>query len=186
MSEAYTGNKPYFGATVGRYSNRIKNGDIRSHTLLINNRKCLELGEGFIPTGTIVDVAGTDLDFLSSPQIGPMIDMVGNHKDAGCYAHTWVFDRKEGDLLYAGTLTDPASGRKMEIHTTEPGMLLYTGDGLDGSLTGKKGKVYKQWGALCLETQQLPDAPNHPNFPSSILRKGETFSSKTVYAFGIG
>jgi aldose 1-epimerase len=292
VSELYTGNKPYFGATVGRYSNRIKsgkfsidgreyqvsqnegdntvhggfvgfdqkvwssetiensgevgirfscesadgeegypgkmkvsvefklnnenalsikydavcdkdtvvsltnhsyfnlagagNGDIRSHTLLINSGKCLDLEEGFIPTGKIVDVAGTDLDFISSPKIGPMIDMAGNHKDLGCYAHTWVFDVKNGELLHAGTLTDQVSGRTMEIHTTEPGMLLYTGDGLDGSLTGKLGKVYQQWGGLCLETQQLPDAPNHPDFPSSVLRKGETFSSKTVYAFGIG
>jgi len=162
------------------------NGDIRSHTLFINSGKCLELGEGFIPTGTIVDVEGTDLDFLASPVIGPMIDMEGNHKDLGCYAHTWVFDAEETGLRHAGALADPKTGRKMEIHTTEPGMLLYTGDGLDGSLTGKQGKVYRQWGGLCLETQQLPDAPNHSNFPSPLLRKGEVFSSRTVYTFTIG
>ena len=109
--------------------------------------------------------------------------MEGNHRDVGCYAHTWLFDKDDSELISAALLEEPESGREMEVLTTEPGILLYTGDGLDGSITGKNGKVYSQWGGLCLETQSMPDAPNHINFPSAVFNPGEVYGSTTKYSF---
>jgi aldose 1-epimerase len=94
-----------------------------------------------------------------------------------------VLNRKGSGLEFAARVHEPSTGRILEIETTEPGVQFYAANNLDGSLTGKQGRVYKQYYALCLETQHFPDSPNHPGFPSTILRAGETYHSKTVYKF---
>ena len=101
---------------------------------------------------------------------------------ANGYDHNFVLDR-EATLHLAATLEEPWSGRKMEVLTTQPGLQFFTGNTLDGSIRGKGGMIYRRHGALCLETQNFPDAPNQPNFPSAILRQGQTFRGATVYAF---
>jgi len=161
------------------------NGPVLHHHLCIPGNKCLELAEDAIPTGTILDVANSSLDFTESIRIEDAMKLNGNDKVVGCYAHTWLLNENGDDLKNAATLVDPESGRVLEINTTEPGILLYTGDGLDGSITGKDGKMYSQYAGLCLEPQQLPNAPNHQHFSWSMLKAGENFSSKTVYNFTI-
>lgn len=103
---------------------------------------------------------------------------------ANGYDHNFVLDG-DGTLSLAATLEEPRSGRKMEVLTTQPGLQFFTGNTLDGSIRGKQGEIYERHAALCLETQNFPDAPNHPNFPSAILRQGQTFQSTTIYRFSI-
>ena len=106
-------------------------------------------------------------------------------KNGGGYDHNWVLDRKGAAVQPAARLVDPKSGRTLDVATTEPGLQFYSGNFLDGSITGKGGRVYKQRTGLCLETQHYPDSPNHPSFPSTILQPGQTYSSKTVFTFGV-
>ena len=101
----------------------------------------------------------------------------------GGYDHNFVINRKTGDLQLAARVYEPTSGRVMEVYTTEPGVQFYSGNFLDGTITGKQGHVYKRRYALCLETQHFPDSPNHPEFPSTILRPGQTLHSRTIYKF---
>ena len=159
-------------------------GSIRDHELLIPSDKVLILDSELIPTGEIAPVGGTSLDYTKSTLIGNAMKLDGNDKITGGYAHTYLLDPADEELTLAARLEDQASGRTMEIHTDDPGVLLYTGDGLDGSLSGKSGRTYEKWGGLCLETQRIPDAPNHPNFPSGILLAGKEYHSTTVYCFG--
>jgi len=142
-----------------------------SHTLFDNDG---------IPTGEIISVKGTDLDFTKPIRIGERI-----HDLKTGYDHNYVI-RKQHDLLRkAAIVTEPVSGRKMEVFTTEPGIQFYTANWFDGNLAGKGGKQYKKHTAFCLETQHFPDSPNHPEFPPVILRPGEIFKSETIYKFGI-
>ncbi|HWV36688.1 MAG TPA: hypothetical protein VNZ55_13720, partial [Thermomicrobiales bacterium] len=100
--------------------------------------------------------------------------------------HNWVLDRPEGDttsLELAARVKDPASGRVLEMHTTQPGIQFYSGNFLDGTFAGTSGKVYRQGDAIALETQHFPDSPNQPDFPSTVLKPGETFTSTTVWTF---
>jgi aldose 1-epimerase len=137
-----------------------------------------------IPTGAIDPVAGTPFDFRAFHRIGARIR--DNHPQLVIgrgYDHNWVLNRQLPGLAVAARLRDPSSGRQLTISTTEPGIQFYSGNFLDGTLYGTSGHAYRQGDGLALETQHFPDSPNHANFPSTVLRPGETYRSETVYAF---
>jgi aldose 1-epimerase len=162
-------------------------GDILKHELTLSADRFTPVDQTLIPTGELRPVKGTPLDFKKSTPIGARINdnyeqlLIGHG-----YDHNFVVNRKAGDLQLAARVREPGSGRVLEVYTTEPGVQLYTGNFLDGTITGKHGHVYNKHGALCLETQHFPDSPNHPNFPSTLLRPGQTYRSRTVYKFSIG
>jgi aldose 1-epimerase len=159
-------------------------GTILDHVLMMKASKTTPVDAGLIPTGEIVPVAGTPLDFTTPHVIGERINVENQQlKFGGGYDHNWVLDNQTGKLEMVATLHEPKSGRFMEILTTEPGLQFYSGNFLDGTLTGKSGKAYALRSGLCLETQHYPDSPNHPNFPSTILRPGKTLLSTTIYRF---
>ncbi len=157
-----------------------KSGTILDHRLKVEADKFLEADETLIPTGNLLDVVGTPLDFLTARKMGERFqDLTADPKG---YDHCFSIREFDGSLRLAATVTDPASGRIMEIHTTQPGLQFYTGNFLDGS-EGSGG--YKQYSAFCLETQHYPDSPNHANFPSSTLNPGDEYVQKTVHRFTI-
>lgn len=159
-------------------------GTILDHVVVMRASRTTPVNAGLIPTGAIIPVAGTPLDFTSPHAIGERIDAADEQlKFGGGYDHNWVLDHQDGALALAATVLEPGSGRFMEILTTEPGLQFYSGNFLDGTLTGKSGKAYPRRSGFCLETQHYPDSPNHPDFPSTILRPGETLRSTTIYRF---
>jgi aldose 1-epimerase len=157
-------------------------GDILGHEVKLYATRFTPVGEGSIPTGAIEAVAGGPLDFTQWKAIAKdFAQMTGT---PGGYDHNFVIDRSTpGAMALAAEVRDPVSGRMMSVSTTEPGIQLYTGNFLDGSVTGKGGKAYRKNFGFCLETQHYPDSPNHPDFPSTVLRPGETFHSSTVHRF---
>jgi len=164
-------------------------GNILDHVLTLDASAYTPVDSTLIPTGQIAAVAGTPFDFRSPTAIGARIEQPNKQLRFGKgYDHNWVLDRPAGGgtaLVRAARLVDSTSGRTLEISTSEPGIQFYSGNFLDGTITGKHGVVYGHRAALCLETQHFPDSPNHPNFPSTILRPGETYHSRTVFSFGL-
>jgi aldose 1-epimerase len=159
-------------------------GDILGHVLMIDADRFTPVDENLIPTGTLAPVANTPFDFRTPTAIGARIDQDNQQlKNGKGYDHNWVLNRKGAGLQLAARLTDPKSGRTLEIRTTEPGLQFYSGNFLDGTITGKAGHKYGHRSGLCLETQHYPDSPNQPTFPSTILRPGQSYDSKTVFAF---
>lgn len=152
-------------------------GDILDHELTIAADQYTPADETLIPTGQIVEVRDTPFDFTQPARIGESIDQV-----PGGYDLNYVLNSTSGQLALAARLRDPKSGRTMEILTTEPGIQFYTGNFLDGSITGSGGTYKKHYG-LCLETQHFPDSVNKPQWPSIILRPGQTYSHVTVHRF---
>jgi aldose 1-epimerase len=153
---------------------------------MLNAKTFTPVDESLIPTGEMPAVAGTPFDFTTAKAIGRDIDQQNEQLVFGLgYDHNWILnkDGKEGELSLAAQVHEPSSGRVMEIYTTEPGIQFYCGNFLDGRLKGKSGKPYVHRGGFCLETQHFPDSPNQPNFPSTILKPGETYESKTVFKF---
>jgi aldose 1-epimerase len=158
--------------------------DILDHEIRINADSFTPINENFIPTGEIEKVDGTPLDFREFHTIGERIE--SEHEQIKCgkgYDHNFVLDNGDGSLSHAATVRESNSGRMLEVYTTEPGMQFYTGNWLEGNLTGKSGKTYEFRDALCLETQHFPDSPNNPQFPDTVLSPGERFESKTIYKF---
>ena len=153
--------------------------DILAHEVTLAADRYSVVDAGLIPTGELRPVAGTPFDFTTPHAIGGRIAQV-----PGGYDHNWVLNPATGQP-HAATVYDPTSGRTMELSTDQPGIQLYTGNFLDGSLTGLNGTVYGQHAGFCLETQHFPDSPNQPAFPSTVLRPGETFRSVTTYRFGV-
>ncbi len=153
-------------------------GDILGHELMLNADKYTPVDEGLIPTGEIKSVKDSPMDFTLPMSIGSRIEQV-----TGGYDHNYVLNSGGGSPALAVKVYEPTSGRIMEIYTTEPGVQLYTGNFLDGSLTGKAGKVYKKHYGFCLETQHFPDSPNKSNFPSAVLLPGQKYMSETVHKF---
>jgi aldose 1-epimerase len=153
--------------------------DILNHTLFIDADKYTVVDETQIPTGELRDVTGTPMDFRKPVTVGSRINDV-----EGGYDHNYVLNNN-GKIAKVAELFDSVSGRCMDVSTTEPGMQFYTGNFLDGSITGTKGIVYNKHFGLCLETQHFPDSPNHPEFPNTILRPGEKYTQTTIYKFGI-
>lgn len=158
--------------------------DVLGHEVMLNADHFTPIDKTLIPTGQIASVSGTPLDFTKSTAIGARIEQKEEQMVFGNgYDHNFVINRKGAGLALAARVYEPTTGRVLEVHTTEPGVQFYTGNFLDGSITGKGGYVYKQRIGFCLETQHFPDSPNKPNFPSSILRPGKTYESRTVYRF---
>lgn len=155
-------------------------GPIYDHVLMLNASHYTPVNEALIPTGEILPVAGTIMDFRRPTPIGAHIREV----PGGGYDHNYVLDSRDGHLALAARVEDPRTGRKLEVFTTEPGIQFYSGNFLDGSLQGIGGR-YERHGGFCLETQHFPDAVHHANFPSIILRPGETYRHTVVYAFGV-
>jgi aldose 1-epimerase len=160
--------------------------DILNHELMLNADRFTPVDKNLIPTGELRPVNGTPLDFTTSTKIGARIDDAYDQMVLGHgYDHNWVINRKSKDdsLVLAARMYEPTSGRVLEVSTTQPGVQFYTGNFLDGTVTGKQGLVYKRRYGFCLETQHFPDSPNHSDFPSTTLKPGETFKSKTVFKF---
>ncbi|MBI4622571.1 MAG: galactose mutarotase [Verrucomicrobia bacterium] len=159
-------------------------GDVLGHELTLRAARYTPVDAGLIPTGKIAPVAGTPLDFTAPHPIGARIGTSTEQLTfAGGYDHNFVLDSQGGTLALAATVHEPATGRVMTMWTTEPGVQFYTGNFLDGKLTGKRGAPYPFRGGFCLETQHYPDSPNQPAFPSTILRPGRTYRSTTLYSF---
>lgn len=160
-------------------------GDILDHVVELFAGSFTPVDAGQIPTGAIASVAGTPLDFRKPTAIGARInDDFEQLKLGRGYDHNFVVDGKMGDLRRAARVTEPASGRTLTVETTEPGIQFYSGNFLNGAFVGRHGKKYDARTGFCLETQHFPDSPNHANFPSTVLRPGETFRSTTSFTFG--
>jgi aldose 1-epimerase len=154
------------------------NGTVLDHELKVNADQYTVFDATSIPTGNIEKVEGTPLDFRKPTPIGQRIEQTGKG-----YDHNFVLNGRTGQMKLCAVVRDPQSGRVMEIRTTEPGVQLYTANGLDGKITGVSGKPYPKFGAFCLETQHYPDSINHPEFPSVVLRPGQTYHTVTIHKF---
>lgn len=160
---------------------------VTGHLLYINADSFTPVDDTYMTTGEILPVEGTPMDFRTPKLIGRDIDNFEYEqlKNGNGYDHNWVLNGA-GDIgVVAAVLSCPESGIAMEVYTTEPGIQFYSGNFLDGSQTGKNGKVYGKRAAACLETQHYPDSPNKPGWPSVVLRPGQTFSSETIFKFTV-
>jgi aldose 1-epimerase len=167
-------NHCYFNLSAGADST------ILEHELMIRAAQYTPVNDKLIPTGKIDSVHGTAMDFTTEKKIGKDIAQV-----PGGYDHNWVFQKPENRFDLVASLYHPASGRYLEVRTTEPGIQFYSGNFLDGTLKNTRGGVkYVKHAGLCLETQHFPDSPNQPAFPNPILKPGETYQQITVYKFG--
>jgi aldose 1-epimerase len=186
LSIEYTAvtNKPTpVNLTNHTYFNLACGGDIKAHKLILASDFYTPVNGDLIPTGEIRSVVKTALDFTKPVPIGARFAKLGG-KPLG-YDHNFILRSGGRSLAIAARVTDPKTSRVLEVATTTPGIQLYTGNFLDGTLTGKGGTVYKQHTGFCLETQHHPDCPNQPHFPSAILRPGETYHQTTVFRFTV-
>jgi aldose 1-epimerase len=159
-------------------------GSILDHRVQLNAAQYTPIDAGLVPTGEIRAVAGTPFDFRSPHPIGERIDADDEQLVRGRgYDHNWVLDGAAGTNRLAARVVDPYSGRVLEVLTTEPGVQFYSGNFLDGTEVGKSGRPYAQRSGFCMETQHFPDSPNHPLFPSTVIRPGEIYRSQTTYRF---
>ena len=173
-------NHTYFNLSAGTTS------DILGTELTVNADRMTPVDKTLIPTGELKSVEGTPFDFRKPVKIGARIDDKDEQVQfGGGYDHNFALNGEAGTLRLAAVASDSASGRVMEVFTTEPGVQFYTGNFLDGSITGKNGIVYNKRSGFCLETQHFPDSPNNQDFPSTILKPGETYQTTTVYKFTV-
>ncbi len=162
------------------------NGTILDHVLTIDAEQYTPVDKGLIPTGELTDVDGTPFDFTTATPIGERVNEENTQLSlGGGYDHNYVLEESGPGLHHAATVYDPASGRTLNVETTEPGVQFYSGNFLDGSLTGKGGQSVDYRSGFCLETQHFPDTPNQPDFPSTTLEPGDTYETTTVYKFGV-
>ena len=172
--------------TQHSYFNLTGKGDVLNHQVFINADKFTPVDNTLIPTGKLKPVAGTPFDFRTATAVGVRIDANDEQIKFGHgYDHNWVIDKPPGKLGLVARVTDPITGRAMEVWSTEPGVQFYTGNFLDGSITGKGGLVYQRRSGFCFEPQHYPDSPNHPKFPSAELKPGQTYQNTIIYKFSI-
>lgn len=172
-------NHSYFNLTAGK-------SDILGHEVMINADQFIPVDETLIPTGEIRDVEGTPFDFTSPTAVGARIGEDNEQLKFGeGYDHCWVVNGEAGKMRLAATVYEPNSGRYMEVHSTEPGIQFYSGNFLDGTITGARGVVYEHRYGLALETEHYPDSPNQADFPSVELAPGETYHTQTTYKFSV-
>jgi aldose 1-epimerase len=166
------------------YFNLAGQGDILNHQLTLHASRFTPVDAGLIPTGELKSVESTPFDFRKATAVGARINADDEqlHRGHG-YDHNWALDNNGGKLAEAAELYDPASGRVLKVLTDQPGIQFYSGNFLDGSIKGKGGKPDELHAALCLETQHFPDSPNHPDFPTTELKRGERYHTVTVYDF---
>lgn len=170
-------NHAYFNLS-GRHGTTVYD-----HRLKIDGDAYVPVSDKLIPTGELRPVAGTPMDFREARPIGERLQAAGG--DPVGYDHTWVLRGGKASLRPVAEVFEPVSRRRLRVLTTEPGVQFYSGNFLDGSQVGKQGAAYPQHSGFCLETQHFPDSVNQPNFPSVILRPGETYRTTTVYAFDV-
>ncbi len=171
----------YFNLTAGQR-------DILGHEVMLNADRFLPVDKTLIPTGELRPVKGTVFDFTKPTPVGQRINDPKDEQIAfgGGYDHAWILNRKDSTgLERAATVYEPNSGRTLEVMTTEPAIQFYSGNFLDGKITGKNGVVYQYRYGLCLETEHYPDSPNQPAFPTTVLVPGHTYHTETVYKFGV-
>lgn len=161
-------------------------GDILDHEVMINADRFTPVNKGLIPTGELKEVKGTPFDFTSAHKIGERINDKNEQLEyCNGYDLNWVLGTGSGELKMAATVYEPSTGRFLEVLTDQPGVQFYSGNFLNGKLTGKSGKPYERRNGMCLETQHFPDSPNHPEFPTTILEPGKEFRSTTIYRFSV-
>jgi aldose 1-epimerase len=159
-------------------------GDILNHQLTLYADRFTPTDDGSIPTGELRSVKGTPFDFTIATAIGARINQTDEQlKFGNGYDHNWVLNKSDNSLTHAATVYEPTTGRVMDVYTTERGLQFYSGNYLDGAIKGKSGRSYPRRTGFCLEAQDFPDSPNKPNFPSTVLKAGETYSQTTVYKF---
>jgi aldose 1-epimerase len=163
-----------------------ESGTVLDEILTVDADKYLLADDALIPTGEIVSVEGTPVDFRVPHRLGERMAQIKEKQFGGGYDHCLVVrHQKPGDLVFCAKLKDPSSGRSMEVLTTQPGVQIFTANFQSGAFSGPGGYAYPRHLGLCLETQHFPDSPNKPQFPSTVLRPGETFRSTTIHRFGI-
>ena len=170
--------------TAHSYFNLAGKGNILDDSVYINADKFTPVNTNLIPTGELKPVDGTPFDFRTPTKVGARIEQVDEQiKFGNGYDHNWVLNKKPGEMSVAARVSDPTTGRTLEVSTTEPGVQFYTGNFLDGTQIGKGGWKYQFRNGLCFEPQHFPDSPNQPNFPSTTLKPGETYHNTIVYKF---
>ncbi len=172
--------------TQHSYFNLACRRDVLGHELMIAADWFTPVDSTLIPTGGIAPVAGTPLDFRTPTAIGARINDLDRQLEyAGGYDHNFVLRSGTPGPVHVARVVEPTTGRTLDVSTTEPGLQFFSGNSLDGTITGKGGQGYRHRSGFCLETQHYPDSPNQPGFPSTILRPGYQYRSRTVFAFGI-